>query len=197
MRFKKTDTLMQEISKRIKIFRGDKGWSLDILARKTGFTKSYLSQIENSKKEPPISSLIKIARALSVDLIALITGEKVEIENKPFILVRANERKLVTPLQGSESYKFESLTYKRATKLMDAYILTASFEFPKNPLIHEGEEFIFMLEGKQEVFYDGKRYFVEAGDCFYIDSNRPHYGKSIGEIPAKFIVVSCLKKETH
>jgi transcriptional regulator with XRE-family HTH domain len=170
------------------------GWSLNALAERTGFSKSYLSEIENNKKEPPISSLTKIAHALGTDVIALITGENLEVENRPFILVRSDERRPISPLQGAETFKFESLTYKRTNKLMNAYLLTADFEFPENPLTHAGQEFVFMLEGKQEVSYDGQTYFVQKGDCFYLDSDRPHYSRSVGKTPAKFIVVSCVEK---
>jgi transcriptional regulator with XRE-family HTH domain len=190
----KTEPLCQKIAERIKALRLRFGWKLNTLAKKTGFSKSYLSEIENGKKEPPISSLTKIAYALGIDVVTLITGGSLEPENKPFILVRSDERRPVAPLQGAETFKFESLTYKRPNKLMNAYLLTASFEFPENPLTHAGEEFLFMLEGKQEVFYDGQTYFIQKGDCIYLDSNRPHYGRSVGKTPAKFIVVSCVEK---
>jgi len=194
MSSKTTKSLSQQIAKQIKQLRRNSGWSLKTLAQKTGFAKSYLSEIENNKKEPPISSLTKIAQALEIDIVALITGGNLEAENKPFILVRSHERRSIPPLRGAETYKFESLTYKRTNKLMNAYLLTADFEFPENPRAHAGQEFIFMLEGKQEVFYDGQTHIVQKGDCFYIDSDRPHYSRSIGKTPAKFIVVSCVEK---
>lgn len=180
------------IAKRIKELRLKKGLTLQELAEKTGFAKSYLSQIENLKREPPISTLTKIAYALGEDIIFLITGERIDEEER-FMIVRAHERRRVIRPGGSPDYIYESITYKKRNRLMDGYILTAGFEFPSNPLVHEGEELVFMLEGKQEVIYDGKSYIVEEGDCFYFDSTRPHYSRSIGPKPAKFLVVFCSK----
>ena len=44
-----------------------------------------------------------------------------------------------------------------------------------------------------EFFYDGKIYHVKAGDSYYFDSNRPHHSRSIGDIPAKLLVVFATK----
>lgn len=51
-----------------------------------------------------------------------------------------------------------------------------------------------MLEGKQEFVYDGKSYIVEEGDCYLFDSSKPHYSRSIGDKPARFLVVFTTKK---
>ncbi|RLA91866.1 MAG: hypothetical protein DRG20_00075 [Deltaproteobacteria bacterium] len=189
----KAKIINTEIANRIRELRNKKGLSLSKLAQKTGFAKSYLSQIENMKREPPISTLTKIAYAFGVDIMYLITGQKSEEEEEKFVIIKAHERKTVNKSEGSKEYQYQSITYKKKNRLMDGYILTAGFEFPSEPLNHEGEELVFMLEGKQEVIYDGKRYIAEEGDCFYFDSNRPHYARSIGNKKAKFLVVFCTK----
>ena len=78
-------------------------------------------------------------------------------------------------------------------RLMDSYIVTTAFDFPKNPGAHEGQELIFVLEGTQELVYDGKSRILEEGDCCYFDSSKPHYGKSIGEKMSKALVVFTAK----
>lgn len=186
-------TLNSEICNRIKQLRIKKGWSQDRLSEKAGFTKSYLSQIENHKKEPPISTLNKIAYALELDVLELITGQKSEAEHKPFTLVRADERRSIAPPSALSSITYESISYKRAKRLMDGYVLTVGFEFPKETNIHGGEELVFVLEGETEFFYDGQIYNIKAGDSYYFDSNRPHHSRSIGDSPAKLLVVFATK----
>jgi hypothetical protein len=39
-------------------------------------------------------------------------------------------------------------------------------------------------------------YIVEEGDCYYLESKRPHFAKSIGEKPAKVLVVFTAKEGT-
>jgi len=186
--------ISKSIANRIRMLRKERSITLDELAKKTGFAKSYLSQIENMRREPPISTLTKIAYVLNVDIFFLLTGEMSRENEKYISIVKPSERRTVVRQNGSPEYKYESITYKKMDRLMDAYILTAGFEFPKEPLIHEGEELTFMLEGKQEFVYDGKSYIIEEGDCYLFDSSKPHYSKSIGDKPARFLVVFTTKK---
>ena len=57
-----------ELGKRIKEYRMKKGLTLQKLEEKTGFTKGYLSKVENTKKAPPVSTLVVLAKALEVSL---------------------------------------------------------------------------------------------------------------------------------
>ncbi|MGZ3569003.1 MAG: helix-turn-helix domain-containing protein, partial [Thermodesulfobacteriota bacterium] len=58
----------KEIISKMRSLRKSREVSLDKLAKMTGLTKGYLSQIENSTKSPPFSTLDKIAYALGVDI---------------------------------------------------------------------------------------------------------------------------------
>jgi transcriptional regulator with XRE-family HTH domain len=183
--------LVELIAKRIQELRLARGLTLEKLSFVTGLAKSYLSQIENCKKNPPINTLTKIAYALGEDVLTLITGESSSTEKVHFSLVRPSERRAIIHPGTALGYNYESVTYKKPDRVMDGYILTAGFKFPKEPFIHEGQELVYMLEGKQEFIYNGKKYIVEAGDCFYFDSDRPHYSRSLGNRPARFLVVFC------
>lgn len=190
----RTKKLYSEIGKRIRELRTNKGYSLDELSKKTGFAKSYLSQIENLKREPSISALSQIAYVLGVDLLFLLTGEEQEADAKKFTLVKKEERKAVHRPPGSLSYTYESVTYKKRDRLVEGFVVTMGSEFPLEPFVHEGQEFVYVLEGKQEFIYDGKTYLMEEGDCYYFDSDRPHYSRSINDRPCKVLVVFIAKK---
>ena len=56
------------LGKKLKGSRLAKSYSLEELARRTGFSKSFLSQIENGKNSPSIASLKKITHALDVSI---------------------------------------------------------------------------------------------------------------------------------
>ena len=77
---------------------------------------------------------------------------------------------------------------------MDAYIVEVGFEFPPGLMAHEGQELVYVLEGKQEFVYDGRCYVVEEGDCYYFESKKSHYPRSIGNKPSKALVVFTSKK---
>jgi transcriptional regulator with XRE-family HTH domain len=191
----RTKELYIAIGKRIRDFRRDKGLSLDELAKRTGFAKSYLSQIENLKREPSISALSQIAYVLEVDLLFLLSGEIQNSGAQSFTIVKKGERKTVNRPSGSIAYIYDSITYKKPDRLMEGFIVTIGFEFPPEPFIHEGQELTYVLEGTHEFVYDGRTYLLEEGDCYYFDSNRPHYARAVGEKPGKLLVVFTVKKD--
>jgi transcriptional regulator with XRE-family HTH domain len=66
---------MSGVGVRIKQRRGELGWTQDQLAVKAGISKSFLSDLENGKRSVSANNLLDIARALSVSLDYLMTGE--------------------------------------------------------------------------------------------------------------------------
>ena len=72
---------------------------------------------------------------------------------------------------------------------MDGYIITLGPDLPKKPMMHEGQELVFILEGRKEFIYDGQSHIVEAGDCLYFDSDRPHLGRNLDNKPVRFLAV--------
>jgi len=186
---KKTRQIREEIAKRIKEARQKQHLSLGDLAQKTGFAKSYLSQIENLKREPTIGTLTKIAYALGVDVFYLISGQHPVEEEQLITIVKPRERKKVIRPASSQGYTYESITYKKRDRLMDAYIVNVGVKFPGGLVAHEGQELVFVLEGKQEFVYNGKSHLLEKGDCCYFDSGKTHHARSIGNKPSKVLVV--------
>jgi transcriptional regulator with XRE-family HTH domain len=191
----RTKEIFTRIGERIRQLRQDKNLTLNELARKTGFSKSYLSQIENMKREPSISALSQIAHVLGVDVLFLISGEIQNSGTQHFTIVKKGERKTVNRPSGSIAYIYDSITYKKPDRLMEGFIVTIGFEFPPEPFVHEGQELTYVLEGTHEFVYDGKTYLLEEGDCYYFDSNRPHYARATGEKQGKVLVVFTGKRD--
>ncbi len=178
----------EELGKRIKEIRRAKGKTLEDVARKTEFSKGYLSKIENSKKGPPISSLIRIAKALEVGLSELF-GESAE--SGSLSLVRADERKVIVKNGTQFGYNYQSLAYKFYQRHMDPYLLIRPPHSKKDicDFKHRGEEMMFVLEGKMEFCYGTERYLLEKGDCVYFDANMEHHANNVGETDIKTLMV--------
>ncbi len=166
--------LEKAIAGRIRRLRLAKGWTLENLADVTGLSKSYLSQVENRAKNPPISTLTKIAFGLGIGIIDLIDGKQDDEHRTLLSLVRSAERRAIMHLNSALGYRYESVNFRKTDRFMDAYIVTVGSEFPQEQLTHEGQELAFMLEGRQEFIYDGQSMVVESGDCLYFDSDKPH-----------------------
>jgi transcriptional regulator with XRE-family HTH domain len=177
------------IGQRIKMLRKEKKLTLDLLAEMSGFSKSYLSQIENLRREPSIGTLTKIAYVLGVDALFLISGGQSDAEQSDLAIVRRNERRIMPDAFRQSGLKYESIAYKKKNRLMDAYIVEMGFDFPENTRPWQGETFVYVLEGTHEFLYDGRRHIINEGDAYYFDPSKPYMGKSMGSRPSKILLV--------
>ena len=179
----------RQIVENIKRIRQGKKISLEKLAKITGLTKGYISKIEHSQKAPPISTLLKIANALGTEASFLIAESSSEMpENISICIVRKNERREVVSRGTFYGYRYESLAYKKIGKSMEPYILEPAFD-ERAVFSHDGEEFMYVLEGAHELVHNNKRYLLKKGDSAYYDSKIPHSGRSVGKKKAKILVV--------
>jgi transcriptional regulator with XRE-family HTH domain len=175
------------IVRKIRHIRLQNKLTLQRVAERTGFTKSYLSMVESGKKAPPIATLSKIANALNVDIAAFFEQKKPE---DSVTLVKRGKGKPVVRHGTIFGYRYKSLAPTKRQKRMEPFIST---NIPRGKgeewFDHEGEEFIYLLEGKMKFLYGDKEYVLEEGDCVYFDSGIRHRGEAMGKRPTKALLV--------
>jgi len=176
------------IAKNIQSLRKQKGITLQKLADMTGLTKGYLSKIERSEKAPPYSTVNRIAGALGVDAGFLLKEDTREIKDIRISFTKKDDGELVETVGTFYGYRYETLASDKPGKNMIPYIIEPASE-ESGVFQHEGEEFLYVLEGKHEFVYDGKRYRMEKGDSVYFDAGVPHAGRSIGKKKAKLLAI--------
>jgi transcriptional regulator with XRE-family HTH domain len=183
----------QLIGTRLRQLRKARRFTLDGLAKSTGFTKSYLSKIENAKKVPPIASLARISEALDTDLAYFFdsNGEGAEQTDDAICLVRADERKHVTKGGSSFGYDYETLAHKFSPKRMEPFLLTFPAHLSKDiHFEHAEEEMFFVLSGRVAFQAGDRKMVLEPGDCVYLGSNVPHCGEALGDKATALVVVA-------
>jgi transcriptional regulator with XRE-family HTH domain len=164
------------VGEKIKALREQKGLSLKELADLTGFSTALLSQMENHLVSPSLGTIIKMARALSVRV-----GDFLgETEGEPYTIVRKDERKKVSRFASKDGvkygYSYESLGFEKKDRHMEPFIVTlepATVKTSKTS-VHDGEEFIFVMEGEMEVILGDHTDILYPGDSIYYDSTIPH-----------------------
>ncbi len=171
-----TDIEEIHVGEKVKTLREQKGFSLKDLADLTGFSTALLSQMENHLVSPSLGTMIKLAKALGVKV-----GDFLgETEGEPFAIVRKDERKTVSRFASKEGvkygYAYESLGFEKKNRHMEPFIVTlepATVKTSKTS-VHDGEEFIFVLEGAMEVILGNHTDVLYPGDSIYYDSTIPH-----------------------
>jgi transcriptional regulator with XRE-family HTH domain len=180
-----------KVGEKIRALREQKGLSLQEMAERTGYSSALLSQIENHLISPPLGAMIKIAKALAVKVGAFF-GED---PREPFTIVRKNERRLASRFASKEGvnygYSYESLGFDKKDRQMEPFLVTLEPALIKSEKLsaHEGEEFIFILEGEMEAILGDHKDVLYPGDCIYYDSSIPHKVQCHRETPAKILAV--------
>jgi len=184
-------TVEQLISRRLRDLRKARGVTLDGLAAQTGFTKGYLSKIENGRKVPPIETLSRISSALNAEMAYFLRDEEEsEAETGAVSIVRAHERRPVARGGTAFGYAYESVAHKKRHKSMEPFVFTFPAEFQDDvSFSHGGEEMIFILTGMVDFEVDGKSTILSPGDCAYFDASVRHRGRAIdGEATALVVI---------
>lgn len=179
------------IGQKIRELRKGKALTLQDLSRATGLSKPLLSQIENQIVIPPISTLLKISRALEKDIGFFFqepnSDRKVTVV-RGFERERLDTKKLGPPDGG---YFYESLAYKKTRKNMEPFLVEFERKDKKDMSFysHEGEEFVFVLEGSLEFRTKDEVHRLKGGDSLYFESHVPHAYRALGKRNAKAIAV--------
>jgi transcriptional regulator with XRE-family HTH domain len=180
----------KHIGERIRRLRLKKSMGLVELGKHTGLSASFLSQLETGRVVPTLRNLARIAMVFSKDLSYF-------FESEPQAVFRVHRRKerVRLPQTGVEfpTYFFESLGYQVPDRDMDPYFaefqpLTEEME-PKAHM-HQGFEFLYVLEGDLELHHGDQTSSLEAGDAAYFDASTPHSYKCSGKKPAGAIIVT-------
>lgn len=180
-----------KVGEKIKELRLEKEISLQELSMRTGFSSAILSQIENHLVSPPLGILLKIAKALDVEM-GYFLGKGDEV---PYVIVRKNERKSTSRVASKEGvkygYSYQSLAYDKKNRHMEPFIviLEPATIKDRHAYNHEGEEFLFVLEGKMEVTLGDYIDILEEGDSIYYDSKIPHRVQCVEDKETKILAV--------
>lgn len=174
------------IGERIKKSRNEKSLSLRELASMVDLSASFLSQIEQGKASPSIENLKKIANSLDVRVSYLIEDEEVK---KNSDLIRANERKFIESVDSNTTMSL--LTSSNIEKSMEPilYEIGPNGESGRSFYTHNGEEFIFILEGELDIYIEENVYKLYEGDSFYFKSTQKHRFKNNSDKRARALWV--------
>ncbi len=176
-----------ELAQRIRKLRLDRRLTLEQVASQTGLTRSWLSKVENFRVTPSLTALGEIAVALGVPISQLVEG----LDAKPqMVVVRRNDRVVIDRDGDRSNIKYESLAHKRVNRAMDPFLLTIQgMDVSREPLTHEGEEFLMVISGRVDLKFGEEVYSLSAGDSMYFDGSTKHCLVNPYEAPAEVLCV--------
>ncbi|MDR0835407.1 MAG: XRE family transcriptional regulator [Tannerella sp.] len=182
------------IGEKIKNIREMKNISIEEMVERSGLPEEQIVRIEGNEDFPSLAPLIKIARVLGVRLGTFLDDQT---ELGP-VLSRKSDRVANDGIgftnNATTKHKYMSyfsLSQDKSGRHMEPFLIDiepskeADFIFST----HEGEEFIFVIEGSIEINYGKFTYHLSEGDSIYYDSIVAHHVHADNDKPAKIIGV--------
>jgi transcriptional regulator with XRE-family HTH domain len=180
------------IGAKIKELRDIKEMSLEELSKESDVNIDLIEKIEEGDAVPSLTPLTKIAKALGVRLGTFLD----DIPQTGPILTKNGQSKEVVYFSGEEgktsssALEFYSLGAGKNDRHMEPFIIDVHTENGDFQLSsHEGEEFIYVLEGSIELKYGQDIYTLEEKDSIYYDSIVPHHLHSKDGLKSKILAV--------
>ncbi len=180
------------VGERIKKLREAQDMSLAQVAKLTGIEADRLLAFEDGSAVPSIGVVIQLSRVLGSKMAGLLHGGGTVSD--ALTICRSGESLAGELGDTEQSYAYNSLTRPgTAGHLMEPFLLSFDPDVARGvPITHDGQEFVYVVEGSVELFYDGHRYRLEKGDSAYLDSSLPHTFHGLGDSVARVLaVVSC------
>lgn len=168
------------VGKKIKQARTKKKMPLEAMANETGFSIDYLKSIEAGKKIPPVGALLQIARALEIDSTFFLREQASAVQDR----VKAYTKR-------TDNYAYTTLTPGAENKHLKAFKVSIEpmQDHEGVGYQHEGEEFVYVLQGSIEIAVGDHINVLDEGDSLHFNSGIRHRMRNISEKRVEMLVV--------
>lgn len=170
---------MSPLGARIHWIRSQKRMTLKQLAKATGLTISFLSQVERGATSPSIDSLRRIGRAFGLSIGRLLDDEP--LQDRQMTLIRKAARRRIR--LDTDGVSAETL----AGGVMETTIeprlvrLASGTTFRPTPGESAADAFGFVWQGALELAWEqGERVRLQRGDSIHIHPKRPYRLVNVG-----------------
>ena len=182
------------VGSKIKGLRETKNLSIEEVAESTGLSVEQINSIENDQNLPSLGPLIKIARALGVRLGTFMDDS----DALGPVVCRAEEREQNSSISFSNGatdarkhMEYHPLAQQKAGRHMEPFVIDINPEDAPDFQLsaHEGEEFIYVMQGEVEIIYGKDTYTLKEGDSIFYDSIVKHHVHGAPGKSAKILAV--------
>src|SRR6185295_11207233 len=154
------------IGTRLRQLRSRRGLSLAQVAKAVGISVGFLSSLERSHMSASVGTLRKLARFYKTNILDFFDPEE---SKSP--LVSPQNRKV---LEAGPGVRMELLAW--GNTVMEPHLFRiAPRAGSGESYSHDGEEFLFVLQGELVISVEDDEYRLKAGDSFYFDSTTRHH----------------------
>ena len=153
------------IGVRLRQLRVRRGLSLAQVAKAVGISVGFLSALERSHMSASVSTLRKLARFYKTNILGFFDPAESSLR-----LVPPDQRKV---LEAGPGVRMELLAW--GNTVMEPHLFRIAPQSGSGEsYTHEGEEFLYILQGELQISLLEEEYRLRPGDSFYFESHTPH-----------------------
>ena len=182
--------MRKDVGERIRKMREAQALTREEVCGLAGLSLDRLGAFEEGREVPSVGVVIKLSRVLGSKVGGLLHGGGSAPD--ALTVCRAGEVGVGYD-QGDtdQGYTYQCLTRPGTPGHgMEPFLLTFDPRATDaKPLAHDGQEFVYVLEGEIELFYDGERRTLRPGDSAYLEATRPHLFRGLGPTPSRMLAV--------
>lgn len=172
-------SMLVAIGGKIRRLRKDRAMTVERLSELSGLSTGIVSQIERGKANPSFATLVQLSHGLGIPV-----GRLFDTDGHPSPVVRKSERRRLDGhgLGVEDEGRYELLTPDLNGALEVTWVETPpGYDSSATPFRHNGEEFGIILSGAKDVYLDGVRHHLDAGDSIRYASMIPHWYVNAGD----------------
>lgn len=159
--------------------------TLRTLAERTGFSASFMSQVENGQASPSISSLEKIAAALGVTLGQFFNAAEA---TTPAVMRRGSRPTIKADWSKAH---LEALGGNAGARLEPVIVtLDPGGSSGRHAQAVVNEQFAFVLDGEAVLVLNDEEHTLSAGDAATIRPGVPRAWRNVSGEAARILVVT-------
>ena len=167
---------------KVKKLRENNNLTIEALALATGQSPDFIEKVERDEITPSVSFLLRFANALKVN-----PGTFLSREEKTMI---RNQRTREF-IKRTQNYSYRTLSPGAENDHLRAFMITIEPKQAHKPVAykHDGEEFIFVMEGDLRLTLGSKAHHLKTGESIHFNSGTPHKLKSTSNETTRCLVV--------
>jgi transcriptional regulator with XRE-family HTH domain len=184
-------TLVEEVSsgrlgERVRALRRERGWTLEVLAQRSGVSRAMISKLERGEKNPTLVVAAKVAEGLGMNLSELVG---VEEKRKVVVVPRGKGMTMRDPETGFERQLLSPSLGGRGVEFMRNVVPDGSTSGELPPHRRGVEEYVVVERGRLRAVLGGVEYVLEEGDAAYFEADVAHRFDNAGAGECSYYLV--------
>ena len=182
---KPLEQVLSTLGAQLRTLRNHHGWTLEQLGSRSGLSEPYLSRLESGMRQPSLAALLTLARVYGISLTELLG------DNEPKSSRCTKTRAGGTPARPGNGLKYRPVSGGAELTDLQAFEVALPSGRDVNKFHqHEGEEWLYVLEGRLGLFFAGEEHWLERGDSVHFDARIGHRLVTAKSASARLLLVA-------